>query len=239
MRQLILDLLPENPPGFSNFVPGGNAEIMAALSAWAAPGNRENSLLLHGASGAGKTHLLRASAACYHDAALTPDLEEIAAFDEPPPYVAVDNVEALSAAGQIVLFTLFNRLREQGGRLLTAAGRPPQQLPLREDLRTRLGSGLVYRLIPLSDEEKRAVLTAQAKARALPLPPGAIDYLLTHATRDMRHLMAILAALDRYSLEHKRPITLPMLRIQVSGSQAPSLETPVFQSDSRFPIPGA
>jgi DnaA family protein len=28
----------------------------------------------------------------------------------------------------------------------------------------------------------------------------------------MRHLMAVLVALDRYSLEHKRPITLPLLR---------------------------
>ncbi|GHU39325.1 hypothetical protein AGMMS50256_39170 [Betaproteobacteria bacterium] len=33
MRQLILDLLPENPPSLDNFVPGGNAELIAALSA--------------------------------------------------------------------------------------------------------------------------------------------------------------------------------------------------------------
>lgn len=216
MRQLILNLLPENPPRFDNFVPGGNTEAMAALLAWKPPENRESSLLLHGASGSGKTHLLRASAALYHDAAAAPDLKAVAAFDDPPPYVAIDNVEALSATGQIVLFTLFNRLRKAGGRLLTAAGQPPQHLALREDLRTRLGSGLVYRLMPLSDEEKRTALSAQAKARALSLPPGAIDYLLTHAARDMRHLTAILAALDRYSLEHKRPITLAMLRAQIS-----------------------
>jgi DnaA family protein len=109
-------------------------------------------------------------------------------------------------------------------------------LPLREDLRTRLGSGLVYHLIPLSDEEKRAALTAQAEARALSLPPGAIDYLLTHATRDMRHLTAILAALDRHSLEYKRPITLPMLRIQVSGIQPSILKTPGEAKES-LPCP--
>ncbi|MDR2786992.1 MAG: DnaA regulatory inactivator Hda [Candidatus Accumulibacter sp.] len=212
MRQLILDLLPENPPSLDNFVTGGNAEALAALSAWASPEGFETSLLLCGESGSGKTHLLRACADAYHDALATPDLEAIAPSGEMPPRVAVDNVEALSGAGQIVLFSLFNRRRADGGRLLTAATQPPRRLRLREDLRTRLGSGLVFCLRSLTDEEKRDALAAQAAARALPLPPGALEYLLVRARRDMRHLMTILAALDRYSLECQRPITLPLLR---------------------------
>jgi DnaA family protein len=212
MRQLILDLLPEISPGVENFVPGRNAEALAALSAWLAPESRETSFLLYGESGSGKTHLLRASPGIYHDGAATPDLERIEAADETPRCVAVDNVEDLSDTGQIVLFDLFNRLRDAGGHLLVAARQPPQHLLAREDLRTRLGSGLVYRLFPLSDAEKRTALSAQAAARSLSLPPGALDYLLTRAPRDMRHLAAILAALDRYSLEQRRPITLSLLR---------------------------
>ena len=209
MRQLILDLLPEAAPSIDNFVAGGNADALAGLADWLAPENRESSLLLWGDSGSGKTHLLRACGACFTDACANPDLSGL---DDNIPFFAIDNVEALSADGQIALFNLFNRLRAAGGRLLTAAGQPPQGLSLREDLRTRLGSGLVYRLAPLTDGEKQAALAAQAAARALPLPPGALDYLLARTTRDMRHLMAILVALDRYSLEHKRPITLPLLR---------------------------
>ena len=95
---------------------------------------------------------------------------------------------------------------------MAAASQPPLQLALREDLRTRLGSGLIFRLHALSDEEKISALAAQAKARGLSLPGGALDYLLARVPRDMRSLMAFLVALDRYSLEHKRPITLPLLR---------------------------
>ena len=225
MRQLILDLLPENPPSLDNFVTGDNAEALAALAAWAAPESRETYLLLYGGAGSGKTHLLRAAAASYHDAAARPDLDGIT--DAPfsnhgPANFAVDNVEALSPAGQIVLFNLFNRLRAAGGRLLSSAGQPPLGLPLREDLRTRLGSGLVYRLTPLSEDEQRTALAAQAEARALALPSGALDYLLTHTARDMRHLSALLTALDRYSLERQRPITMPLLREVLHCASSPA-----------------
>ncbi len=37
-------------------------------------------------------------------------------------------------------------------------------------------------------------------------------YLLTHYRRDMPSLMALLDALDRFSLEQKRAVTLPLLR---------------------------
>ena len=99
-----------------------------------------------------------------------------------------------------------------GGRLLTATSQPPVHLKLREDLRTRLGSGLIYRLHPLSDREKAEALAKQAKERALKLSPESIDYLLRHAPRDMRTLSAFIVALDRYTLEHKRAVTLPLLR---------------------------
>ena len=209
MRQLILDLLPTEPPRLDNFVAGGNIETLTGLAAWLSPDNREVSLLLWGETGSGKTHLLRASNAVYSDAAADPDLAQI---DHLHPAHAVDHVDALSEVGQIALFNLFNRLRAAGGRLLTAASQPPRQLALREDLRTRLGSGLIYRLHGLSDSERVAALAAQAQARGLRLPPGALDYLLARAPRDMRSLMALVAALDRYSLEHQRAITLPLLR---------------------------
>jgi DnaA family protein len=166
-------------------------------------------LFLWGEGGSGTSHLLTATEARTIDASSDPQLT---AIGEALDFYAIDNVEALDETGQIALFNLFNRLRAAGGRLLVAASLPPLQLKLREDLRTRLGSGLIYRLQPLTDAEKIDAIQAQATARGLRLPPEAINYLFARAPRDIRSLAAFLAALDRYSLEHKRPITLPLLR---------------------------
>jgi len=64
----------------------------------------------------------------------------------------------------------------------------------------------------LNIEEKIAALDQAATARGFTLSPGVLPYLLTHFKRDMRSLSAMLDALDNYSLETKRPITLPLLR---------------------------
>jgi DnaA-homolog protein len=209
MRQLLLDLLPESPPTLDNFVPGGNAETLAALSGWLAGARAETSFCLWGEAGSGRSHLLQASGFAYVDGERDPAL---ASVSENAEQLAIDHAGALNDAGQIALFNHFNRLKMAAGMLLTAADQPPAHLALREDLRTRLGSGLIYRLLPLSDAEKAAALAAQAKERALKLTPEAIDYLMRRAPRDMRILSAFVVALDRYTLEHKRAVTLPLLR---------------------------
>ena len=217
MRQLLLELIPDAPPSLDNFVVGTNAEALTGLANWLTPESRETSFFLWGTHGAGKTHLALACGARYWNAIESTDLADIEPVldqqrDDGPSFFAVDNVEALSAAGQIALFNTFNRLRARGGRLLTTASAPPSQLGLREDLRTRLGSGQIVQMHPLTDEQMIEALRAHAAERRLPLSIEAINYLLARAPRDMRSLAALLMALDRYSLEHKRPITLPLLR---------------------------
>jgi DnaA family protein len=83
---------------------------------------------------------------------------------------------------------------------------------VREDLRTRLGWGLVYEVTPLADEDKPGALSGYARRRGFAVPDDVIRYLLAHARRDMPALLGALAALDRHSLALRRPITVPMLR---------------------------
>lgn len=216
MRQLILDLQPESPATLDNFVAGDNAEALAALTGWLAGTLSTTTFCLHGESGCGKSHLLQASGFSHVDGKTNPTLAGIAETAQ----LAIDNVEALDAAGQIALFALFNQIKADGGRLLTAARQPPAHLALREDLRTRLGSGLIYRLQALTDADKAAALATQARERALKLPPDVIDYLIRNVARDMRTLTRIVASLDRYTLEQKRPVTLPLLRKMLAAPPA-------------------
>ena len=64
----------------------------------------------------------------------------------------------------------------------------------------------------LSDEEKAATLQSQASQRGLRVDDEVIGYMLRHTPRDLPSLMAVLDELDRASREHKRPVTVPLLK---------------------------
>lgn len=209
MRQLILDLVPAQPPTLENFAAGSNAEALTGLAGWLAAESPDTCLLLWGDSGAGKSHLLAASGAIYANAEDDPTL---AGLPEEAAFVAVDNVEALDADGQIALFNRFNRLRAAGGRLLAGARVPPLQLALREDLRTRLGWGHVFALEPLGEAETRAALRREADRRGIFLSDDVMAFLMTRFARDLAHLMRLLDRLDEFALAKSRQVTVPLLR---------------------------
>jgi DnaA family protein len=121
-------------------------------------------------------------------------------------------VEKLDEAAQIGLFNAINAARESGGAVLAAGNAPPAQLPLREDVKSRLAWGLVYHVKTLSDEERSTYLRAEAARRGMQLPEEVVSWLLTRMRRDLRSLAAVLDRLDQASLELKRPITLPLVR---------------------------
>jgi DnaA family protein len=216
-EQFVLDLARPESPSFDNFVAGDNREPIAALRALCASALPENGILLWGAAGAGKSHLLRAASALAATvrpviACATPhDTPSIA--DVPPAaLVVVDALDSASAVAQGRLFTLINQLPAGGGQWLAAATSPPASLALRDDLRTRVALGLVFEIVPLADKDKSVALAAYAHERGFRLSDDVIAYLLAHGRRDMPTLVATLAALDRHSLATQRPVTVPMLR---------------------------
>lgn len=211
MRQLALGIAEPPAPSFDNFVTGRNDELLAALHAQCLPQPVERMIYCWGETGSGRTHLLQAAA--QHALAMGRRSTWFSeTVTDASALVLVDDVERLDAAAQARLFGLYNELREGGGCLLAAGSAAPAHLPLRPDLLTRLAWGLVYQVHALTDQEKVAALERHAQARALRLPAEVSAYLLRHGRRDMRSLMATLDALDRHSLETKRPITLPLLR---------------------------
>ena len=223
MRQLTLDLGPQQPQTLDNFVVGQNAELAQLLRDFA---NRERGMpherfvYVWGEPGAGKTHLLRALTSNPHSRYIPAGAEEGKYLADPDiDLYVMDDCEQLSDDAQIAAFSLYNQVKENGSLLVAAGDKPPAGLSLREDLRTRLGWGLIYQVHGLTDDEKIAALTQAAQARGIGLSPGVLPYLITHFRRDMRSLSAMLDALDQYSLETQRPITLPLLRslLQIEG----------------------
>jgi DnaA family protein len=126
--------------------------------------------------------------------------------------VAIDCVDEARPDAAARLFTLYNALTQRGGRVLAASRTPLAALSLREDLRTRLGWGLVYEVLPLADQEKAQALATYAQQRGFELSAEVVDYLLQRGRRDMSSLLAMLSAIDRFSLASKRAITVALLR---------------------------
>lgn len=216
MRQLLLDLGAEKPQTLDTFIVGQNQELLQRLRGLAndAPmPASERFVYIWGEAGCGKSHLLRALAGL-PQARYIPAGSGLEAYqyEAPVRVYLLDDCHQLRPQAQVAAFALFNQVRENGGVLITAGACAPAALVLREDLRTRLGWGLIYRLHGLSDDEKIAALDNAAQARGISLAPGVLPYLITHFQRDMQSLSAMLDTLDRYSLETQRPITLPLLR---------------------------
>lgn len=206
MRQLPLDISAPVEPDFANFVPGRNAEALERVRQLANGTLAEQIVYLWGESASGRTHLLRAAARV--NSAL----------------VIADDVEGLDGNGEQALFVAINEAREGGHGVLAAGHKPPAQLALRADLKSRLAWGLVYQLVPLGDEDKARHLKAAAAERGLLLSDDVVAYVLTRLPRDMRSLQAVLEVLDRYSLMRQRGLTLPLVREALSeeilGGQA-------------------
>jgi DnaA family protein len=220
MKQLALDIAQPPAPTLDNFVPGRNAELVVMLYSTANGSNSERFIYVWGAAGSGRSHLLRAVIAAARaegrDAVMFESgSTEFAASDD--ALCAVDDAHLLNPQAQIALFNLHNRIRAGTGTLVASGDAAPAQLGLRADLLTRLGSGLVYQVHVLNEEEKVAALRRHAQARGFKLSQEVVAYILRHVQRDLPSLLALLDALDRYSLANRRAITLPLLRDLLNG----------------------
>lgn len=228
MRQLPLEFGHRDAPTFDDFLVGDNALTLQALSAWIdrwvdsrgvapVPGSAPAPLYLWGPTGSGKTHVLSALVAVVqrHGARVawvTPETPLPWAHGGQPDIVLIDDCDRLDAAAQQAAFAAFVEAADTGCAIVAAGRQPPVDLPVREDLRTRLGWGDVLAVVPLSEAETRATLRREADRRGIFLGDEVMAFLLTRFQRDLRSLMALLDRLDRYAMSSKRAVTLPLLR---------------------------
>ncbi len=208
MQQLLLDIRPPARPELAHFVVGRNHELLVQLQAMLEGQVVERMVYLWGAPSSGKTYLLQAWAQACQQRGMA-----VANPAQPDAQVMViDDADTWNEAQQLATFAAYNRVRESEGLWLAAGRLPPADLSLMPELRTRLGWGLVFQMQSLNDTEKHAALAQHARSLGFQLEPQVAAYLLQHYPRDLGSLLRVLEALDRLSLQSKRPITVPLLR---------------------------
>ena len=224
MKQLALDIGLATGPTLDNFHAGPNDQALQHLRLAAGDGAAPRSPVptyLWGETGTGKSHLLRAVYEALRGQGarvgwLDASVAAPTAFDERWSAVLLDDVHLYTTEQQAAAFNWFvNAQAPAHGParwVLAAADRPPADLPLRDDLRTRLGWGHVFQLHLLHEPERRAVLRQQADARGIFLSDDVLDYMLGRFSRDLGSLTQLLDRLDGFALREKRAITIPLLK---------------------------
>jgi len=222
MKQLALDIGIAAGPTLAGFFAGSNEPALRHLALWVGDG-RASTLhspvptYLWGEHGSGKTHLLESVRNALREQGalvgwLQPGFADPPEFDERWVAVLLDDVHLYSATQQHAAFNWFVNAQSLQRGVVAAGSLPPADLPLREDLRTRLGWGHVFHLQLLGEAERRAVLRQAADTRGVMLTDEVLDYVLHRFSRDLGSLMELLAQLDGYALQTQRAITIPLIR---------------------------
>ena len=222
MKQLALDIGLSTGPTLAGFFAGPNEAAVRHLALWVGDAHTPTlhspvPTYLWGESGSGKTHLLEAVRGALREQGasvgwLHAGLLEPPEFDERWGAVMFDDVHLYTAVQQHAAFNWFVNAQGLQRWVLGAGTLPPADLPLRDDLRSRLGWGHVFQLQLLSEAERRAVLRQQADARGIFLSDEVMDFMLRRFSRDLASLVQLLDHLDGYALQTQRAITIPLIK---------------------------
>jgi len=224
--QIPFEFFAPEAPAFSNFVVGDNSEPVTLLTKLANVGAGDKpyaAYVIWGGPGVGKSHLLTAFATSASASGLrVTRLSADATFPDDPfvetDVLCVDDADRLSVEQQGFLFTAFNHVAQLGGCTVATGRSAPGLWPMRDDIRTRMGSGLTVEILPIPQDGLAQALSHYALSRGFSVGQEVLAYLLSHAQRDLRSLCKTLAGLDRMSLAQKRAITIPLLRAFLTQS---------------------
>ncbi len=140
----------------------------------------------------------------------------------------IDDAEALD---ETALFHRWNAVQQGGMRasgngaggallLIASAGTEGWRIAL-PDLASRIGGSLQLEIGAPDDEMAADLILAHAEARGLSLPDGAADYLVPRTTRSFAAIEALVAAIDRISLERQTPATMSVWRAALEALHGP------------------
>jgi chromosomal replication initiator protein len=219
---------------FDTFVVGGSNKFAhaAAQAVAAAPGQRYNPLFIHGNSGLGKTHLLRA---IHHEIArLQPgvsmiftsgeeftnemiryitikDTEQFHQKFRSARVLLVDDVQFIAGreSTQEEFFHTFNSLIENGGQIVLCSDKPPKDMiTLEERLRSRFERGLIADIQPPDLETRMAIIKRKAQRNNFDIPDDLADYIARQLKTNIRQLEGAVNKLEALVKLRGMPLNL-------------------------------
>ncbi len=231
MIQTLLALTTRPTFSFSNLViHEGNQE--AAIVLRQTYGKSKKSypyLFLHGAEGSGKTHILHAVAesirGIYSMSPVFVNFSDLSSFEqleiliqrpdtEMPPAVAIDDIHLVTTDQSGTLWTIINKLTRCGACLITTSRLGPSDIfPTNPHLQSRVLSGLVFGVKGPDDNARMLVLDKISADKQIRISRDVYNFLARRKTRNVKDLARLLDALDAASLEYKRPITIPFIKL--------------------------
>jgi DnaA-homolog protein len=228
MKQIPLDMSLELAPTLTSFFSRENTMAVGHMKLWLDTIYRgltvPDPVYLWGPTGVGKTHILNA---VYND------LREHGAsvgwlncfsnseheYNESWSAVLLDGADQFTPIQQSVAFNWFVNAKTFNAAVLSCGSVAPMHLAIRDDLRTRFGWGDIFQLHPLGENDSRNVLQQEAGYRGIVLHNDVVDFLMSRFSRDVASLKDLLTKIDRFSLETKRMITIPLIKLMLENSQ--------------------
>ncbi len=208
-----------------------NEAAVAWLDRW--PEWPGPSLVIHGPTGSGKSHLAevwrRRSGAGLIEASGLADVAEASGLTEAARGAARE-AKALVVDGlggridEHALLHLHNAVAEHGGHLLLTASAPPAHWPLAlPDLASRLRLAPAVALGIPDDTLLGALMLKLFADRQIAVAPEVPAYVVPRIERTFEAVARLVERLDRAALAEGRAITVPLVRAVLSASDTKPL----------------
>ena len=227
-QQLTLNMRLSSYANWHNYNFGASPGVLAALQKVAQSSSSEV-LLVQGANGLGKTHLLQATAQAAIDLdwqvgylaanellamGAEAGAEMLAGFEQ-FQLLCIDDVDLLCQDSQWceILFHLYNANQDLGHRLLISSAHTAHNLQCAlPDLQSRLQLALMLPLHELDESEQVLQLIERAHQIGLNISTEVAHFICLHSKRNMGEIMSVLYTLDTASWQEKRKLTIPFIK---------------------------
>ncbi|MDX1757458.1 MAG: DnaA regulatory inactivator Hda [Marinobacter sp.] len=223
--QLTLGVKLRDDARFDNFHGDRNSAAATRLRELCDTAHDLPVVVVCGDADTGKSHLLQAachevekrsgSAVCISIEELLPFGPEALSGLEHHELTCLDDLDLVAGQPEWeeAVFHLYNRILDQGHRMIISLSDTPAALPFGlRDLMSRLQHGLLLQLGMYRDGDRLTILRARAEQRGLVLADDVATFILRRAPRKLADLLAMLDRLDENSLQAQRKLTIPFVK---------------------------